>query len=73
MFDINSFLLSLYEQFLFDKKNILELEYLKKRGLDEQTIKYFHLGFAPNNTSLIKQILTNENEMFGNQYNKNLI
>jgi DNA primase len=61
-----------YVASLFDKTNLNVLQYLKKRGIDEEIIKYFKIGYAPN-TNILNKILTNKNDMFGRDYNKNLI
>ncbi len=46
LFDINEFSSNYYMENLFDEKNIQVLEHLKKRGLTNETIRLFKLGYA---------------------------
>jgi DNA primase len=73
LFDINKICCELYQSFLFDKKNASKLEYLHNRGLDDETIKKFKIGYAPDTKDLIYSILTNKDNMFGTEYDKNRI
>jgi DNA primase len=57
---------------LNDKKNMHIMSYLSKRGINEETIKHFKIGYAPA-TNMLNKILTNKNNMFGSDYDKNLI
>jgi DNA primase len=49
------------------------LDYLKKRGLDETTIKCFEFGYAPKERDLIYRMASNANAMFGSNRDKELI
>jgi DNA primase len=70
LYDINKQVNEWYQGFLFSKENINCVQYLNERGLDNETIKYFHLGFAPKDASLIYRMCTNADNMFGSEYNK---
>ena len=54
-----------YNGFLFNEKYKKYLSYLHNRGLNNEIIKHFFIGFAPNEENLITDLLTNKNDIFG--------
>jgi DNA primase len=69
VYDCNIEASKIFKDFLHDKRNQRVIDYLNKRGLDSEIIKYFNLGYAPNNGNILFGILTNHNNMFGNSNN----
>lgn len=65
----------IYHRTLFNKEGRDCLEYLKKRGIDEQTIEKYQLGYAPNSNErkYLFSIMTNENNILGENRDKSLI
>jgi DNA primase len=57
LYDLMAHAAKWYEQQLFAPQNKKILEYLLARGLSLDTIKGFHLGFAPSEDVLLKQSL----------------
>jgi DNA primase len=55
---------------LFNDENKSYVEYLYKRGLNDEVIKHFQIGYAPRESDLIYKMATNHNNMFGSDYNK---
>ena len=59
-FDKYKNIIKVYNEFfhnqLFEKKNFFALDYLKKRGLTDEIIKKFRLGFVPKNNNFIEQL-----------------
>ena len=49
----------IYEKELWKKENIKVLEYLRNRGMTDETIKLFRLGYAPSAGDIIVRELTN--------------
>lgn len=70
--EANAYVNDLYKSFLTDPKNSKYLEYLKNRGLNEETIKFFEFGYAPKEDDLIYNILTNNNNFLGSQRSSEL-
>ncbi|GMO16461.1 MAG: DNA primase [Mycoplasmoidaceae bacterium] len=64
---------SIFNASLKDKKNQTAINYLNERGIDNETIKHFNIGYAPKSGDMLSNILTNNNNMFGEDYDKNLI
>ncbi len=59
---INAFAAKFYQEILWKNPRGAEaLAYLKKRGLTEETIKQWQIGFAPNEFHLLEQALTKKN------------
>src|SRR3989304_4987092 len=56
LYEINEIAAKYYEKILFEKEGTAALNYLKKRGLTEKTIKEFRLGFAPRKSNLIEEL-----------------
>jgi len=57
--DINELSKKYFEKALFQTQGgKLALEYLKKRGINEKSIKNFNLGYAPNNWEGLTKFLT---------------
>lgn len=50
-----------FEEQLHLEEGKQALEYLKKRGIDEKTIKTFRLGYAPDKRNALKQALLTKN------------
>jgi DNA primase len=72
-YDLNTHVNNYYEGFLYNDENKSRLEYLHRRGLDDTIIKHFHLGYAPAQAKFIYEICVNKDNMFGDDYDKNLI
>ncbi len=70
--EANAYANDLYKSFLNDPKNSKYLEYLKNRGLNDETIKFFEFGYAPKEDDLIYNILTNNNNFLGSQRSSEL-
>lgn len=58
LYDIHHKATEFYKENL--KKNHLALEYLRSRGLNEETIAEFEIGFAPQGEELTKYLLKNK-------------
>ncbi len=54
-----------YNGFLFNERYKKYLSYLHTRGLNNEIIKHFFIGFAPNDENLIANLLTNNDNIFG--------
>ena len=63
-YKINDLVVSLFKNNLASSKGKEAREYLKKRGLDEETIKYFNIGLA------IDSLISNT---ISKKYNKNIL
>ena len=55
----------IFEGQLYKPENKHVVEYLYKRGLNDQTIKYFHIGYAPNDDVSLIYWLTNKDNILG--------
>ncbi len=66
---VNDFYIGL----LYNDENKQVLDYLKKRGLNDEIIKKFSIGYAINDKYKIIDWLTNKNEMFGKNLPKNKV
>jgi DNA primase len=73
IYDINQHVAKYYEMFLYDKKNQNALDYLLKRGLTKEVCQHFHLGYAPKQHEIMYHICTNHQQMFGLDYDQNLV
>jgi DNA primase len=58
LYEVNNSTSEIYERELWDKKNIKVLDYLRGRGMTDDTIKQFRLGFAPSGGDIIVRELT---------------
>lgn len=57
-YEINQLATNFYENYLFNTKSgLVALDYLHKRGLNDETIKKFHIGLAPKEDNLLYQYL----------------
>jgi DNA primase len=65
LLNANALASEFYEGFLYNPENAHYLDYLHNRGLDDNTIKYFNIGYAQNKYDMIFNILTNKDEMLG--------
>ena len=54
---INDFAMRLYHKFLYDDAGLNALNYLTERGVTEESIKNFRLGFAPDKWDFLKSAL----------------
>ncbi len=70
--EINKQACEIFKNFLHQKENHKILDYLYKRGLSDEFIKKFKLGYAPPNNMLLT-IMTNKDNFFGENRDKNLI
>lgn len=55
-YEINEIVANYYEKKLFDKEGKEALSYLKKRGIKEESIKKFRLGFAPKKSKVLEEL-----------------
>lgn len=62
-----------YTGVLYNDENKQILGYLHKRGLNEQIIKKFNIGYAINDKYKMIDWLTNKDEFFGNNLPKNKV
>ena len=61
LFELNEFTSKIYVENLFDVKNNEVLEHIKKRGLNQDTINFFKLGYANNSyNDLLKIVQSKE-------------
>jgi len=67
LIDINQQTSKLFKNFLNNKNNSFALEYLNKRGITEILIKKFNIGFAPISQSIMIDLLTNKNNIIGDE------
>lgn len=44
----------------------MAMDYVKNRNLTDEIIEHFRIGYAPNDENLIKDYLTNKDDIFGN-------
>lgn len=72
LYDINKQANLFFEGFINDDQYVQLKQYIQKRKLSPEAIKYFQIGYAPK-TNIISKVLTNKDNMFGNDYDKNLI
>ena len=57
-YQINKDAMRFYEDYLFNSKSGIEaLDYLHKRGLSDEVIKFFHIGLAPKEKDKLYQFL----------------
>lgn len=54
---INDFAMRLYHKFIYDDAGLNALNYLTERGVTEESIKNFRLGFAPDRWDFLKSAL----------------
>ncbi|MBP9023438.1 MAG: DNA primase [Spirochaetes bacterium] len=54
---INDFAMRLYQKYLYDDSGVIALDYLTERGVNEESIKNFRLGFAPDKWDFLKSAL----------------
>ena len=62
-----------YTGILYNDENKAILEYLKKRGLNDELIKKFGIGYAVNNRFKMIDWLTNKDQFFGNNLPANKV
>ena len=62
-----------YTGILYNDENKAILEYLKKRGLNDELIKKFGIGYAVNNRFQMIDWLTNKDQFFGNNLPANKV
>lgn len=62
-----------YTGILYNDENKAILEYLKKRGLNDELIKKFGIGYAVNNRFQMIDWLTNKDQFFGNNLPPNKV
>ena len=62
-----------YTGILYNDENKAILEYLKKRGLNDELIKKFGIGYAVNNRFQMINWLTNKDQFFGNNLPANKV
>lgn len=58
-----------YHQVIYKKENEKIVNYLATRGIDQKIINKFKIGYADENKDMIYQILTNKNNILGNNEN----
>ncbi len=58
LFEANNSTSEIYEKQLWSKEHKSVLEYLRKRGMEDSTIKLFRLGFAPSAGDIVVRELT---------------
>lgn len=63
IYDINELANKYFQMFLRNKKNHNALDYLYNRGLNDDIIKRFEIGFAPDDSTIMIDLLTNKNNM----------
>lgn len=61
----NKRLNDIYMGQLYKKENVKALTFLKNRKIDDETIKFFQLGYAPNDLDSIHDWLTNKDNYLG--------
>lgn len=59
--DVNELAAKFFEKCLRMPEGRAGLEYLRKRGLDDATIRHWRLGFAPNSRGALKAAMSREN------------
>lgn len=59
--DVNELAAKFFEKCLRMPEGRAGLEYLKKRGLDDATIRHWRLGFAPNSRGALKAAMARDN------------
>lgn len=63
MYELNKLVSSWFFNFLHNKENKYLIEYLNNRKIDDELIKKFQIGFAPNERDLIYQLAINKNNL----------
>lgn len=63
IYDINQLANKYFQMFLKNKTNSRALEYLYKRGLNDEVIKRFEIGFAPDDNDMMINLLTNKDNI----------
>ena len=71
--DANNRANEFYTGVLYNSENKAILDYLIKRGLDDEVIKKFSIGYAINNKHKMIDWLTNKDDFFGNNLTKNKV
>lgn len=67
LFEINNKTNYYFNNFLKNKENKYVIDYLYNRGIDDTLIEHFQIGFAPDNSNIIIDLLTNKNNMLMNE------
>jgi DNA primase len=73
LYDSNKEANNFFTAFLKDKRNNDVVKYLENRGLNTEIIDHFKIGYAPAKGDVIADILTNHDNMFGDNHDKSLI
>lgn len=63
IYDINELANKYFQMFLKNKNNSRALDYLYKRGLNDDIIKRFEIGFAPDDNDIMINLLTNKDNI----------
>lgn len=63
----------IYHNFLFEKENKKILDYLYLRGLTNEDIVKFQIGYAPNSKTTITDLMSNRTNIFGKNRDPKLI
>ncbi len=64
---INAKACEYFHNFLFNKENQYALKYLNDRQIDKEIIDYFKIGFAPEDANIMISLLSNANNILGNE------
>lgn len=63
LYDINKDANKYFKMFLSNKENLNAREYLKQRNISNEIIDKFDIGFAPNDKTIIIDLLNNKNDI----------
>lgn len=63
LYELNNLSSFWYCEFLKNNENKFALDYLYNRGLDDETIRVFKIGYAPNKKDIIYKMATNQNNL----------
>lgn len=67
LYNINAKACEYFENFLLNKENKYALEYLNKRKINSDLIKYFKIGFAPSDQNIMIDLLSNKDNILNNE------
>jgi DNA primase len=73
LIDLNQLAQEWYHGFLFNPENKVYLDYLFQRGLTKELIDEYGLGYATKSSDLMYRMLTNKDNMFGEERDKSLV
>lgn len=63
LYELNNLSSFWYCEFLKNNENKFALDYLYNRGLDDEIIRVFKIGYAPNKKDIIYKMATNQNNL----------